>query len=494
MRKLAFPVWLAVIFLSAPVAGQDDAGSLYAPSVWDLELGAHATELARDPFIDFACGTNGGPPSLPILDWRDYATCRPEPETSYHEVYFEYDNELELWARANGLLTQAALYEFTSVNSVPVTASALFDPNGFMVGLRLVTDPRSIDFADDDGANLAISLGGFLRARYADAEWDCADLPRNEGEQAVAGRFEKRACSAETEDGRDVYLETHHYRRPGQLVIDAIGNRVTQGEFWSETRFEMTLSRGVPDVEERLAEVEAALAAAGPDERAELVLRALDCPGCDLSGVDLKRATLVGANLAGADLTGANLHEAMLRGADLSGAVLDDANLNGANLIQAQLVGASLKGAMMFEARFDGGNLNSADFTQARAGNVQIAGADLTDAVLLAVDLRGSRLNDSVFNGADMRFSWFHDAQLIRADLTGARLSDTIMVAANLSRADLTEADLYNAILTSADFRFANLTGADLSYTRLTYALMTDTVTTGAIWTGAELPGGFDPR
>ena len=43
-----------------------EQAGLYAPSVWDLELGAHATELNRRDSIDYACGTNGGAPSRPI--------------------------------------------------------------------------------------------------------------------------------------------------------------------------------------------------------------------------------------------------------------------------------------------------------------------------------------------------------------------------------------------------------------------------------------------
>lgn len=319
-RSLAFSALFALAVADAAVA-QDgrEEGGLYAPSVWDLALGAHATELPRNEFMTFACGTNGGPPSLPLRDWREYESCSPEDGAGQREVNFEYDNELELWAKANNLLTQAALYEFTSVNSVPVIASALFDNDGFMIGLRLITDPRSIDFGAEDGATIAISLGGFLEARYAGADWQCSDLPRLEGEQPVAGRYEKQACLGASEDGYDLYLETHHYRRAGQAAIDPVDNRPTQGEFWSETRFEVMLSSGVPNSAERLAAI-AAAGPIGPDEREMLTARAVNCPGCDLRGVDLKRSVLTGANLAGADLTGANLHEANLRFADLTGA------------------------------------------------------------------------------------------------------------------------------------------------------------------------------
>lgn len=480
-----------IFSLVVSIASAQEDGGLYAPSVWDLTLGEHATELPRDEFIHYACGTNGGPPSLPMVDWRGFDQCRTEQETGFREVYFEYDNELELWARANNLMTQAALYEFTSVNSVPVIASGLFDENGFLVGLRLVSDPRKIDFADEDGRNLAIALSGFLEARFGDVVWDCVDLPRLEGEQEVAGRYEKQACTATTADGHDLYLETHHYRRPGQQVIDPVGNRVTQGEFWSETRFEMTLAEPVADVEQRLAEVDAAVAAAGSDERALLAERALDCPGCDLSGAYLKRADLTGANLEGANLTDANLHEALLRGANLNGAILDGANLNGANLLQVEAQGATFNEVMLYGARLDGGNLAGADLTLAKASRATMARADFSNAVMLAIDLRDARLNDAVFAGADMRFSWLHGAQLTRSDFSGARMSDTLLIGTNFNHANLVGADLYNADLTSADLRFADLTGADLSYAILTYVLLNQTVIDDVNWTGAELPGSL---
>ena len=465
-----------------------DSGELYAPSVWDLVLGAHATELPVDQFTQFACGTNGGPPSTRLGDWRDYQICPAEPDTELREIYFEYDNELELWAKANSLLTQAALYQYTSISSVPVIASGLFDENGFLAGLRLVTDPR----ISSELRAAAISLSGFLRARFEGVDWIRKDLPRIEGEQPFQGRYEKQRCEASWEQGVSLVLETHNYRRPGQLLFDPVLNRPTEGAFWTETRFEMHLADGVPDAETRLAEINATTS--GPTETEILIAEALDCPGCDLCGANLKRANLEGANLAGADLTGANLHEANLRFADLSGAILDDANLNGADMLAARLAGASLRSAMMYSANLDGADLTEADLTQVLAGHATMSRADFTGAVMLAIDLRDSRLTDSVFVGADMRFSWFHNAQMIRADFSGARLSDTLMHSANLTRAILVGADLYYADLTSADLRFADLSDADLSFARLTRAIMTNVTTTGALWEETILPGGLDPR
>src|SRR6185295_15493140 len=76
--------------------------------VWDLKLGAAVANLPDD-FTDYACGTNGGPPSIALTAWRDYTRCRPEPN-GLREVYFRYDDELEYWAKANMFATEIKKY------------------------------------------------------------------------------------------------------------------------------------------------------------------------------------------------------------------------------------------------------------------------------------------------------------------------------------------------------------------------------------------------
>src|SRR5215831_3153410 len=61
--------------------------------IWDLKLGTPVEQLP-DGFVDYACGTNGGPPSLPVMGFRDFRRCRAEPG-GLREVYFRYDDELE---------------------------------------------------------------------------------------------------------------------------------------------------------------------------------------------------------------------------------------------------------------------------------------------------------------------------------------------------------------------------------------------------------------
>ena len=67
-----------------------------------------------------------------------------------------------------------------------------------------------------------------------------------------------------------------------------------------------------------------------------------DCPGCDLSGQDLRSLDLSHANLREADLTHADLRGTYLKNADLT-----NADLRGANLESADLTGAKLDGAKL---------------------------------------------------------------------------------------------------------------------------------------------------
>lgn len=493
MNALTF--WAALLGFAAmavPAHAQDtrDAG-LYAPSIWDLQIGAHASELPAEEYINFACGTNGGPPSLALKGWTEFLRCTPEAVTRLREVYFRYDDEPEYWAKARNLLTQAALYEYTSAYEIPIIASALFDANGFLAGIRIVTDARVPVEKREKGAALAT----YLRIRYGDNGWACVDLPRLDGEQPYAGQYLKRLCkNADAAAGYAFTLEAHYYRKPGQRAIDPITNQPTEGQFESTTRFELLVVRGVPNPEQRLAEI-AAKGPPPPSPRQVLADRARNCQApCDLRGADLKRADLGGANLAGADLTGANLHGAVLAGANLASAILERANLNRADIKRADLRNATMRHALMFEARFDASNMAGADLTEALAGKVQLIGANLTGAKMVAMDLRNARMNDAKYAGADLRGSWMHDAQMTRSDFTGANFDSAVMWNVNLVQAKLGGADMRSADLIRANLRGADCTATDFRWSRLAFANLQDTIVTAARWEEAELPFGFAPK
>ena len=79
--------------------------------------------------MNYACGTNGGPPSLPLPNFAAFKKCKPDAD-GLHEVYFEYDDELEYVARALDNQPEIKMYAGTTVFEFPVVASLLFDDAG----------------------------------------------------------------------------------------------------------------------------------------------------------------------------------------------------------------------------------------------------------------------------------------------------------------------------------------------------------------------------
>jgi uncharacterized protein YjbI with pentapeptide repeats len=467
---------------TASAATSQDEG--IEPSVWDLTIGLHARELPYEQFIDYACGTNGGPPSLPLGGWTDYHLCRPDPQTGWHEVYFQYDDEAEYIARARHDETRTALYQYTSVYSRPVIATALFDDDGFMRGLRLVTDPRvSLPVREQ-----AYTLGGFLQARY-DGDWGCEALPRLEGESPYQGIYIKRICTLVDEEvGLVRTIETHLYRRPGQTIFDP-NNVPTEGYFESLTRSEEFLIGEIDNREQRLAE----LATVPPPEVNPDVVRAMDCPGCDLSGSDFKRANLQGANLAGANLERANLHAVNLAGANLEGANLQRANINRAILSQTNLAGANLSNAMLYETQLDGANLAGATMIGVLAGHARLIRADLTGAIVIDSDLTAVRMTGVLATNASFARSRLWEAQLSRSDFTQATFARADLLNAVATDAIFTNADLRVSNLFGVDFRDSNMAGADFSGAQMTLAILVRANVEGARFEDTVLPGGFVP-
>lgn len=482
MRRTTIAIGLLCCGVAlVPAAAQNEID--FEPSVWDLELGLHATELPTDQFADFACGTNGGPPSILIGSWTDFARCAAESGTGWHEVYFQYDDLFELVARARGDQTRAALYANTTVYSRPVFASALFDNDGFMRGLRLVSDPRN-----ETRRELAYTLSGYLQAR-TDGNWQCRDLPRLEGEDEFQNTYIKTECVLE-DDATGIVrtIETHFYRRPGQRILDP-NNIPTEGYFESLTRFEEFLVAEIENREERLAEI----AARPPPEEDPLVVQARHCPGCDLSGAVLRRADLRGANLEGANLEGASFHAADLTGANLAGANLTNANLNRAVLTQTDLSGAVLNGAMAYQARFDGANLSNIMAVQLLAQRSRMLSATLNGARIFDANLDSVLMSNVEAIGATIQASRLWNAQMTRSDFTNAIFVTSDLLDATITLATLTGASLRRTNLTGVDLRDSDLTNVNFTQALMTGAILAGADVTGADFEGATLPAGFLP-
>jgi hypothetical protein len=221
-------VWL---FSIAQIRAQDRPTRL---NVWDIHIGEAASEIP-DGFVNYACGTNGGPPSAPLANFTEFRKCRADAN-GLHEVYFEYDDELEYWARALDLKAEIRRYAGTTAYEFPIVASLLFDDAGVAKGERLVTDPRQQVPARDRKEFWV--LADFIRQRFGDNDWQCKDVPPDEGEHAVGSFFIKNDC-VKTANGLHLVLEQRYFRKKGQQSVDPETGQSRPEDYESATRFEM---------------------------------------------------------------------------------------------------------------------------------------------------------------------------------------------------------------------------------------------------------------
>ena len=203
-------------------------------NVWDVKIGMTSGQVPEHDFIDISSGTNGGPPSLPIGSFKNFAKCPPEG-TGLHEVYFAYDDELEYWARANEYVTWIAIYTGTKVMDQPVILSALFDADGIIKGIRIISDAR----ADPQQRRAAIVMRRRFTGRFGEEGWICEDLPPQEGEKPFRRQFVKELCTKISKNQLRVRLESHYYQKSGQTTFDPHTGQPQQGYFESTVRLEL---------------------------------------------------------------------------------------------------------------------------------------------------------------------------------------------------------------------------------------------------------------
>lgn len=198
-----------------------DAGELHG-----LKLGLAARAMTEDGFTDLACGSNGGPPRQPLDAWAEFAKCPPEA-SGLHEVTARF-------GRAIDDPLYASQRTDTRVAGHPVILSVLFDDEGVLRGIRLVSDPR--------GSPIERRMAHLLRLavinRYDPNGWTCTDFPPTDGETLVGGVFVKQRCDKTTAE-RHLIVEARLLRKPGQSVIDPATGDYRPGQFESWTRFEL---------------------------------------------------------------------------------------------------------------------------------------------------------------------------------------------------------------------------------------------------------------
>jgi hypothetical protein len=188
--------------------------------------------LTLDGWSELACGSNGGPPRQNLDTWSDFSKCQPEA-SGLREVAARFDDEAEYVAKAMGN-PNAAVETGTRVAGHPVILSALFDDDGTLRGIRMISDPR----APESERRMAHLLGVAAMSHYGRDGWACTDLPPAQGETPVGGIFIKSRCEKMV-DGKALTVETHFLRKPGQHDIDPETHDYTEGQFESFTRFEI---------------------------------------------------------------------------------------------------------------------------------------------------------------------------------------------------------------------------------------------------------------
>jgi hypothetical protein len=210
-------------------------------TIWDIHLGDAASAIP-DEYINYACGTDGGPPSVPLPNFAAFKKCKPEAD-GLHEVYFEYDDEREYVARALDIKPEIKMYAGTTVFEFPVVASVLFDDSGKVRGERMVTDPRQhvprgrLEFWE---------LANFVRQRYGDDKWQCQNLAPEEGETPAGPRFIKNHCE-KTASGVHLILEQRLFQKKGMQYIDPNSGMPQPQAIESATRFEMYDAAVLPE-------------------------------------------------------------------------------------------------------------------------------------------------------------------------------------------------------------------------------------------------------
>ena len=231
------PVVLLTVVGLTGLVGSAAAQNLVEPDfdIWDVQFGEPVTTVPDSAAAIIACGTNGGPISIELKSFADWAKCTPEA-SGLREIAFTYDDEKDYIARALEL-EYRTLAGGTSVYAHPVVVSILVDDKGVSQGIRIVTDDR----ASDHDRRVAVTLTENFRARFGSWNLECKDIPMRDGEQPVGNRFLHQLCTGANPDGsgQTLRIEGSYLRKKGQEGLDLETRQVNKGYYQSETRLEV---------------------------------------------------------------------------------------------------------------------------------------------------------------------------------------------------------------------------------------------------------------
>jgi hypothetical protein len=203
------------------------------PRIWDVPLPSPVSALPTDEFVDPACGTNGGPPGLALGTFGQFERCRPDA-SGLREVWFRYDDEWEYVARAARNAGAIARNMAMVVLGQPVTLSLLIDRAGLVQGWRIFTDPHAREEVRSEAYVVAIAF----KARFGLDGWTCSDTPAADGETPILGVFVKERCE-KAADGQQMTVESRHYYKPGQALLDPNTGLPTVNQFESSAHLQV---------------------------------------------------------------------------------------------------------------------------------------------------------------------------------------------------------------------------------------------------------------
>jgi hypothetical protein len=76
-----------------------------------------------------------------------------------------------------------------------------------------------------------------MRQRYGEHDWECSDLPRDDGEHPAGSLFIKNHCE-KTTDGQHLILEQRYFQKKGQEFVDPQTGKPQPQAYESAARFE----------------------------------------------------------------------------------------------------------------------------------------------------------------------------------------------------------------------------------------------------------------
>jgi hypothetical protein len=254
-RAVSRFTWLtaASLLLGLPAGAQEEQRPQYElqlldfrlseirTRLWELELGMPIAELPRQ-YLDPHCGTNGGPPSIRLDNWGEFARCPADTATGLHEVWYTEDDEVEYIARSFRQMTfDPGPASANVLFNHKVIYSILIDDDGLIQGYRIFTDNRE---------SPDVRLGAYFIATplinlYGYQAFECVDRPPAEGEAPMDGVYVNALCTGVVGD-LHVTIESHLFRKPGQTAFDPIG-RENIGYFESTARLEAVNVALVPE-------------------------------------------------------------------------------------------------------------------------------------------------------------------------------------------------------------------------------------------------------